>query len=445
MALKVGQQLSPEPNGNSLTVKAKLGEGGQGAVYLVSGPRGDQAVKWYNPEQATDDQRRAIRDLIQHGPPRGVAGSRFIWPQAVVTAGDPARFGYLMPLIDTGRFAELGEVWAGRKRNPALDVLCEISSKIAGSYRKLHLDGFCYRDIARGNVMFDPASGEVLICDNDNIGVEGHSTCQVWGTLEYMAPELVRDPALPPSTRTDLHSLAVLLFQLWIGHHPLHGELEFKLRCWDLPAKKKIYGFQPVFIFDPDDRCNRLPNDSEYARVARRWDACPLSLRDLFLRAFKAGLHHPERRVEEGAWLRAFLQLRDGRIACPHCQAVNLWDLEAPGPPPCWNCGKAMGVPPRLVVAHAGGRHQVLLTADARILRRHVEPSAAEDRASDLVGEVVQNPAQPHVWGLRNQSALPWVATLADGRSQEVAPQKAIPLNAGMKLHIDSTVAEVVA
>src|SRR5438105_11526 len=106
MVLQIGQAVRAETAGSSLKVKKLLGEGGQGAVYLVEGPHGPQALKWYNPEQATDEQRAAVRYLARTGPPRGAAGRRFVWPQDLVTATGTTQFGYLMPLIDTGRYAE---------------------------------------------------------------------------------------------------------------------------------------------------------------------------------------------------------------------------------------------------------------------------------------------------------------------------------------------------
>jgi DNA-binding helix-hairpin-helix protein with protein kinase domain len=446
MQLAVNQQVSAETTKTTLTVTKRLGEGTQGTVYHVDGPTGVHALKWYNADQATDDQREAIRDLVTSGPPRGPAGRRFVWPEDLVTAQGSPQFGYLMRLIDTRRFAELGEVWARPKRAPGLDACCEISYQLANSYRALHLSGYCYRDISRGNIMFDPVNGDALICDNDNVGVNRQSTCQVWGTIEYMAPELVRalarGEAAHPSTETDLHSLAVLLFQLWLWHHPLHGEMEYQVRSWDDPAKKQIYGLTPVFIFDAVDNRNRLPNDSEYRTPKQRWELCPPSLQALFTNAFTIGLKDPTRRVTEGEWQNAFLQLKDCRLNCSSCRACNLWDTAAAAVQ-CWHCRKAIKVPPKLVIAHAGGTHYVLLTKEATILSRHLNPLENADQGPSPVGQVTQNPANPHVWGIRNLTDAPWVATAKDGASVEVGPQKAIPLNAGMKLNISGTVAEL--
>ncbi len=68
-----------------------------------------------------------------------------------------------------------------------------------------------------------------------------------------MAPEIVRGEAVP-GTQTDLFSLAVLLFYMFVMHHPLEGKKELAIKCLDLPAMKKLYGTEPLFIFDPVDR-----------------------------------------------------------------------------------------------------------------------------------------------------------------------------------------------
>ena len=292
--------------------------------------------------------------------------------------------------------------------------------------------------------MFDCLCGDVLICDNDNVGVNRQSNCQVWGTMPFMAPELVRGEAAHPSTETDLHSLAVLLFHLWVWHHPLHGTMEYEVRCWDDPARKKIYGLSPVFVFDPTDDRNRLPGDPTYAVAARRWALCPRSLQELFVHAFTVGLHDPARRVTEGQWQDLCLQLRDGVIGCPACRAVNLWEAGTAGMT-CWNCRKPVAIPPRLVFTLPGGTHHILLTRDARILRRHVDPTGPVERASDVVGQMKQHPSNPAVWGLCNMTATPWTATAADDKMIEVPAQKSLPLAAGVRVNIGGTTAEIVA
>ncbi|MDW8224279.1 MAG: hypothetical protein RMJ82_15160 [Gemmatales bacterium] len=443
--LRIGQTVTGELSQTRYVVKQQLGEGGQGTVYLVEGPDRRYALKWYNVEQATSEQREAIRKLVtEYQPPGGVAGRRFVWPIDLVTVDGSERFGYLMDLIDTERFTDLAAVWARRRRPPARDILCEISCQLVQSYRALHLAGYCYRDISRSNVLFDPLQGDVLICDNDNVGINRQSTCQIWGTIEYMAPELIRGDERHPSTDTDLHSLAVLLFQLWIWHHPLQGDREYRVRCWDLQAKRLLYGVQPVFVFHPNDPSNRLPRDPEYQTAHRLWEICPPGLRELFTRAFTHGLADPRQRVTEGEWLLAFRQLRDATVRCPACRAVSVCDTRLQEIS-CWNCRQTVPLPPRLRFHHATGPHVVFVNAETKLLRRHLGNSNDDDGVNDVIGEVTQNPMQPGSWGIRNLSQATWVATSVDGKNVEVPPGKAVKLVARLRLQLLGATAELIS
>lgn len=443
MPLAIGQRVKAELTGNVLNVIRKLGEGTQGEVYLVEGPQGYQAVKWYKPEQATQDQRAAILYLVRTGPPPGAAGRRFVWPLDLVTLEGSGQFGYLMTRIDTKRFAELGEVWAHLKPVPNFSSLCEVSYQLANSYRALHLSGHCYRDISAGNLMFDPVPGDILICDNDNVGVNRQSRCQVWGTMEYMAPEIIRGEA-DPSTQTDLHSLAVLLFYLWVWHHPFHGEMEYRFHCWDIPAKKKVYGESPVFVFDPENPANRLPPDPDYSLARERWQYCPGDLQELFIRAFTDGLHDPNRRVTEGEWQNLFSAIKDRIVSCPACRAENFTGPDG-RTAPCWHCQAAIPLPPCLKIPRLSGELTVALSNGTTIRRRHLPLSPVNDDGSEILGRVVPHPSIPGAAGIRNLSRDPWQAVFPDGNRTAVPPHRAVPLNPGTTITIDSVTLTITA
>uniref|UniRef100_UPI001D0E8451 protein kinase domain-containing protein n=1 Tax=Candidatus Magnetaquicoccus inordinatus TaxID=2496818 RepID=UPI001D0E8451 len=215
MSLPSGHTLVSKELQLPLRVGKKLAEGGQGEIYQVTSGKQHYALKWYHPRQATPEQKAAISALLKHGRPKGLAGSRFLWPIDLVEEEKNSRFGYLMPLLDSQRFATLGEVQAQRKPPPGYGTMCRISFLAASSYKQLHMAGYCYRDISRQNLLFDPKNGDILICDNDNVGISNQSTCQVLGTMENMPPELILKQA-EPSTQSDLHALSVLLFELWV-------------------------------------------------------------------------------------------------------------------------------------------------------------------------------------------------------------------------------------
>lgn len=385
-------------------------------------------AKIYNRVQSTSEQKKALIELIQKGPPKypPYVAARFIWPLDIAAAAsDDSIFGYLMPLIDKAKYAEFGEVLARQKPQPSLATLCEIGYQTAQSYRALHLEGYCYRDISDGNLMFDPKTGDILICDNDNVGVDGSSESQVLGTWEYMAPEIILGKA-KPSTKTDLHSLAVLLFRLWMWHHPMHGNLETAICCWDDHAKKKIYGEDPVFIYHPTDPRNR-PQDPSYGTVRRRWEICPHSLKTMFIQAFTEGLKNPDRRIRETEWQRMFLQLKDTVMQCPSCQAEIIWDT-TPGGLFCWHCRKPIPTPLRLRITHPAGSTDVLLIQQFKLYHRHLNPKTENHEKPDVLAELAQHPKNPQVWGLRNLTSQPWEATLPTGEVKTVAPRQSIPL-----------------
>lgn len=432
MILTTGTKVNTQYHG-SLTIEKRLGGGGQGEVFLAyDDKKVPYVVKWYFKEQATEAQKKAISDLIPKHP-KGEVGKRFIWPLDIVTCGDNAKsesFGYLMALIDRKRFSELGDVQSKKMPQPSISTLCMICARAAQSYRHLHLAGYCYRDISAGNLMFDPKNGDVLICDNDNVGVNNTTESQVLGTWEFMAPEVILKKN-KPSTLTDLHSLAVLFFMMWMWHHPFHGDMESNIRSWDIPAKRKIYADEPVFIFNPHNKAN-YPNDPDYKNVRVRWQACPPLLKATFTKAFVDGLHHPEKRPRELEWFDCFVRMKDNIIECPSCGAQNIWDPEI-SKFTCWNekCGKNIPIPLRLILTTQKGAFSFILKRDS-VISKYYENGSMEELEHNMA-MIVQNPQNPSVWGLRNLTETPWQATMPEGKIQEVPPQRAVPLVPGTK------------
>lgn len=102
--------------------------------------------------------------------------------------------------------------------------------------------------------LIEPHTGDVLICDNDNVMGHGQSS-GVLGKARYMAPEVVRGDKTPDK-QTDRFSLAVILFMLLVGDHPLEGS---KTNVPALTNKydKKFFGTEPLFIFDEHDSSNK--------------------------------------------------------------------------------------------------------------------------------------------------------------------------------------------
>jgi hypothetical protein len=315
--------------------------------------------------------------------------------------------------------------------------------ELAHNYLKLHAKGLCYRDIAFGNVFFDPDTGEVRICDNDNVDVN-NTPGAIGGTPRFMAPEIVRGEATP-DTQTDLFSLAVLLFYLLCNHHPLEGERESAIHCFDLPAMTRLYGTEPIFIFDPADDRNR-PVVGEHDNALAFWAIYPQFLRALFIQAFGAGLRDPGHgRVRETTWSVALLRLRDALLYCTRCTAENFYDadaLRAGQSPACWSCGSGIGLPPRLRLDHRGERITVMLNHDSKLYAHHLDASRRFE-LGDPAAVVTRHPQNPALWGLQNLTSAKWVATVAGGAVRDVLPGRSVTLATGTRIHFGTCEGEI--
>ena len=432
--LTPGQIVHTE-SGTPCKVERFLGGGGQGEVYKADLAGTAIALKWYFPAQATPDQRAALGDLVTRGPP----DLRFLWPLQLTTSPDVPGFGYVMPLRGP-RYKGIVDLMK-RRIEPTFRVLATAAMELADGYLALHAQGLCYRDISFGNVFFDPGTGEVLICDNDNVTVDGQGRSGVLGTPRFMAPEIVRGEA-QPSTQTDLFSLSVLLFYVLIVHHPLEGKRELAIKCLDLPAMNKLYGTDPLFIFDPDDDSNR-PMTGYHENAIVFWPLYPQFLRGLFTEAFTLGLRDPLERVRESEWRAAMVRLRDSIVFCANCGAETFYDgevLRAAGGKPgtCWSCGTGIRLPPRIRVGDA----IVMLNHDTQLFPHHVDDERLYD-FSQPVAAVTQHPKDPSIWGLKNLSGEKWVITASDGSLQDVEPGRSVRLAVGTTINFGKKVGEI--
>lgn len=412
-----------------------LGAGGQGEVYRVSAHDGSMvqnyALKWYFPEWATRQHWTDLLWLTEQQPPN----ASFLWPIDVATAkvGRPtSSFGYVMPLRPA-RFHGCVEIVAGRLQI-SFESLLKACLRLADAFLALHAKGLCYRDISFGNAFIDPASGDVLIADNDNVAIDREGSLGVRGTERFMAPEVVRGEE-HPSVTTDLYSLAVLLFYLLIVSHPLEGRRMLRGDVFSRQDATDLYGYHPLFIFDPQDSSNAPDPDLQQTTIGN-WLLYPHMLRELFLRSFTTGLHDPaEGRVREGEWRDCMARLLDLLVCCT-CGAGAFVEPDGRPASPCWQCSSPAPTSdrlPMLVLDPAGERHAVALNVGRRLYAHHLRRRRYDYR--EVAGEVVRHPEALDVVGIRNLSAESWVAWLSSdpepngarvivhpGRSVTVAP-----------------------
>ena len=101
----------------------------------------------------------------------------------------------------------------------------------------------------------------------------------------------------------------------------------------------------------------------------------------------------------------------------------------------CWNCQQTVKVPTRIVI----GKNTVVLNQNSKLLHHHIY---SDFDMETVVGEVVQNPKNPALWGIRNEDKLNWTYEKADGTQIPVEVGKTAGIAAGVKIHFSESVGE---
>lgn len=277
-----------------------IAEGGQGEVYRVEYNGKEYALKWYSKIPMSD----AFYDNLAHNVRMGKPNDNFLWAVAL-TEKIKGKFGYLMPLR-TSKYKEYGEFLLGDARFQSWDMLLKAALNLTDSFRILHSRGYSYQDLNEGSFFIDPDTGDVLICDNDNVAPYGVNL-GVKGMPKYMAPEVVLDKSRP-NTHTDRFSLAVILFRLFYIDHPLEGRYTIQFPLTD-QIGAKLFGENPVFIYDPKNTINR-PDPEAHPNVISRWNLFPPDLNAAFTKVFTDGLKDINSRLTELQWIEVLVRAR---------------------------------------------------------------------------------------------------------------------------------------
>ena len=298
-----GQTVWLETAGRECEIREFLSSGSQGEVYHCSFNNRDCILKWYFPRHATAERRAMLSRVIRKEPP----SESFIWPVDLALHQGHPSFGYITPSRDV-RFRSFGELLS-RRVDPTFHALTTAGLCLADAFMRLHIAGFCHSRISLQNLFLDPHTGEISLSENDDLVPDGEPWHGGIGAPRFLAPELIRGKT-GPSVATDHHTLAVLLFLMLMVHHPLEGRQESEIHCFDLEARRKVYGSQPLFIFDAKNLSNRpVPGLQDNALLF--WNFYPAYVRDIFHRAFTDGLRDPQSRVGENEWRSLFI--RDAR------------------------------------------------------------------------------------------------------------------------------------
>lgn len=259
-------------------------------------------MKWYTSKKILEDDcfKGNISNLI--GKLKcgdfSVLEEYYTLPMELTEVDSDGRYGFVMNLIDRSRMTDLKHIWYDKKEQfRDMDVLFKACQNLSNAFAQLNgFDQLTFTDLNEDGVFFNVDTGDVILCDCDNIVLGEYE--KTLGRSELMAPELIRDIDARPSRETDLHSLGVLLFEMIFGVHPYHGTKTSDKTIEELEDSN--YYAEPEFIFGNDG------NECISSSVSEYWNNMPSVMKNAFSETLDKGIKEPQHRVKATEWVGIF-------------------------------------------------------------------------------------------------------------------------------------------
>ncbi len=411
-------------DGKTARVKSRLGGGGQGEVYLVELGGIEKALKWYKPSALGKPAEfyENLRRNLEAGPP----ADAFLWPQHL-TKRTGGTFGYIMRVRPPG-YEDVSKFLKAKIRFGDDFACVNACLKMVNAFKELHRKGYSYQDINDGNFFIHPVTGDLLVCDNDNVAEYG-ATFGIAGKPGYVAPEIVLGKHAP-DIFTDRFSMAVMLFLLLVLARPFEGKMT-TVPCLTERLERQFFGERPVFIFDPDNDENR-PVRGVHHNADLLWPTYPQYIQQAFIQTFTAGLATREERLTDELWEQHLLRLRDEMIPCPQCGWAVAYNVDEPRHI-CPNAGCGYQFP--RLLALRGKRFAFVIYPGAKLYAARLHAGCGIDEPG---GEVVQNKSNPQLWGIRNLTGRPWHEVAPDGKQRAIAKNEVARALRGVRISFES-------
>jgi predicted Ser/Thr protein kinase len=242
-ALTLGDRL-----GGRYEITGVLGRGGMGVVYLARDLELEETVALKVLRREIADSEEAARRFrseiklarkIRH---RNVCG--------IHEYGQDPQRALRFIVMEYVEGSTLRQVLRQRGRLPAGEAF-DVAIEVAEGLQAVHDTGIIHRDLKATNVMLD-RTGLVRLMDfgiakqlqEDTSGIT--ATAQMVGTPEYMSPEQVRSEKL--DGRSDVYSLGILIFELFTGELPFHGETPMSVIMAHLETPPPLEGARASWL-----------------------------------------------------------------------------------------------------------------------------------------------------------------------------------------------------
>ncbi len=281
MALEVGQLVTP-----NIRIVRRLGGGGMGSVWVADhlALRTQVVVKIMSPE-LTENAEAVARFKAEAGAAAQVKSPHVVQMLDHGVASDGSPF-IVMELLEGN---DLRAFLIDRSLSER--QLVTVVVQVAKALSKAHERGIIHRDIKPGNIFLCDHDGEHFaklldfgIAKAKWVGI-GEAMFQtqigaVMGSPPYMSPEQLRGaPSI--DHRADLWSLAVVFFEVLVGHRPFQADnltdLAIAIHTSPPPVPSRYdpslpYAldrwFEKAFAQEPADRFSNAKEFSDALEVA---------------------------------------------------------------------------------------------------------------------------------------------------------------------------------
>ncbi|MBI4867232.1 MAG: serine/threonine protein kinase [Candidatus Wallbacteria bacterium] len=204
----------------SYILKAKLGQGGMGVVYLAEqeGLLREVALKLLPEEQLGDSpswKKRFLREAS--------ACAKLSHPNIVKVYDFGTDKGYYYYAMEVLRARSL-QAHLEESGQASLELIFRVARDMASAMEHYHPRGLVHRDIKPANIVLD-AEGRPVLTDFGLVKDLGATAItkvgNAVGTPYFMSPEMVKGEASPA---TDIWQVGVVLYRMATGQLPFPGE-----------------------------------------------------------------------------------------------------------------------------------------------------------------------------------------------------------------------------
>lgn len=262
-ALKTGEIVA------GYRIEGVLGAGGMGRVYLAHDTRLQRTVAI----KLVDPKRQCPRDLVREA---RLAAS-LDHPSICTVHGVDYLGEEPFLVMEYIKGLPLSRVIRGR-RSVSVSTALDFARQIAAAVAHAHERGVIHGDLKSSNIMISP-DGRVTILDfglavraetcsasEDFDSTRLSPSSGAAGTVPYMAPEIIRGQ--PPTVRSDIWALGVLIFEMIVGRRPFTGGTPYELASNILINQRtRMESLVQGPIREVIDRCLCLDPDGRYRSV----------------------------------------------------------------------------------------------------------------------------------------------------------------------------------